>query len=881
MQHSKDEIGSLLADASSFGLADRDDLAQLYRAFLGREGEPKVLAKAAPRPLMEIAAEMARSAEMGDSVLYALIHQRRLPHAAFKPDALESLDAWLTRRLHCGPAPELPGGPAPAVPATLLQRLYAHPLVARLLQAAHGSLFTQALHDLALLYRAGSHQFVGKIEFANREFISGWALDLSGRMDQVQLEVRLGDRVLSSAIAHSHRPDIAQHFGGAGMAGFRAKWNPFGARPGETLTLSLHEASTGAPIGQPYRFENNFVDQLSVAQLLAKEFDAIKARLDSLAGMVPQALSYSAFPLEHFDLYRQVHRVPPPPWLVDEQQIGAQPLDRAVRRFSVLLDATAASATAVRISVDSLRAQQGRLDWHLYVVGDSPEVSLVASLLSHNNPRVGHVADWHLAQARLRLWAPDPAHWVLLLQAGELLDPHTLAWLVQSSVNTPALALYWDEDRVHHRGGRPPQRAPLHTDPILRAAFDPDAMLELNVVGTSLAARADVLDAAAGRLAVLPPGPTVLPPLAGAERERLVWALHGLGPLWHVPQFLLTRTEQAPNTTDTTSRLDDLIAKASPDELRGLLPPAWHSQAWRRVQDAIAPHLPKPLVRWQPSRPQAVLSVLIPTRDQVDLLRQCIDSLRRQARVPEALDILVADNGSTDPATLSYLADGAAQGHFRVQRVDEPFNWSRLNNQMAAAAQGEYLLFLNNDTLMLTREWDDILRGHLERPHVGALGARLLYDDMTIQHAGIQFGFEAFVGHEAAHRPADEPLAVFDSQLTRQVSGATGAFLACRREVFDQMGGFDADELSITFNDVEWCIRLRQAGLSVLYAPGLTLLHYESKSRGFDFMSADKQARAEYERDRLVQRLPFDAFLTDQQRHPAYSAWVHGSKAIR
>ncbi|MDZ7812089.1 MAG: glycosyltransferase [Ideonella sp.] len=907
------------------GEASAQDLGQLYLAILGREAEPQLLRKPPQRPLHDIADEMLRSDEFNYHVLQAVVQQRSLPHDKLSEQQRHTLGQWLTERAGCAPLPaELaqPDGPAqpqpdaePPCPAELLLRLVSHPALAPVLYLAHGSLLTQALEDLSTLLRAGQLRLKGKIEFVNREFIQGWVVDASGRRPQLQVEVRNNGRLVAAASAHSYRPDIHQLYGGSGMAGFRAKYNPTLFPPGQPVCFTLHEASSGVMVGPAYTFGNSFYDQLSVAQMLAKEFADIKHRLDVLAGMVPQALSYSAFPLEHFDLYRQTHRVPPPPWLLAEHAPGARPLRRPPQRFTVLLDATQSrSATGVRISIDTLRHQAGSVPWQAWVVGQEPDVADVCAVLAAVHPQVRHQPNWAHAQQELARLAQDPKQWTLLLRAGELLDPHALAWLLAETqaqqpptepdaaapTTTAPVALYWDEDRLEHRTGHAPHRAPRHVAPVLRAPFCPDALLELNVLGTSFAVQAQALLAATHLLAahpltpVSPEQPPVRPelvegpathlhPLCLQERERLAWALHAQGPLHHVPQWLLTRTHEALDIDpDKPTDVDHprLVAQASPEALQALLPAAWQTQRWQRVPDPVAPQLPKPLVRWQPQRPQAILSVLIPTRDHWQLVQQCVESLYAQALHPEALDIVVADNGSTEPETLAYLAQAQAAGRLRCLRMDAPFNWSQLNNRMAAAARGELLLILNNDTLMLTPQWDDILRGQLERPHVGAVGARLLFEDMTLQHAGIQFGYENFVGHVAAEQPPDDAMALFETQLTHAVSGATGAFLGCRREVFEATGGFNEADFGVTFNDVDWCIRVRELGLAVLYVPLLSMVHYESKSRGFDFMNERKQKRAEHERDQILQRYPRH-FFTDDARSPLLSGWSGAGRALR
>jgi GT2 family glycosyltransferase len=845
---------SVYADAR----ASAADLGQLYRAFLGREAEPAVLSGARPRPLGELAAEMAGSSELADRVLRALAAGDAVPHERLGDEVLGALDHWLTDRLHCAIGAGAPADDRPTA-ARVLLRLFSLGPVAECLLDAHGSLFTQALD--ALVARRDNPRYEGRIEFANREHVSGWALRAGAADAPLQLEIRHEGRIVASAVATSYRPDIHRRLGGQGQVGFRARWNPSRLPVEQAIDLSLHDAGTGAPIGPPYRYENSAIAQLGVAQLLAKEFEEIKQRLDALAGLVPQALGFAAFPLAHYDLYRRLHRVPPPGWLARA--------DVAAPDFLVLVDAVDATPAAVRLTIDSLRRQHERTAWRAAIVAERAELLEAARALQAVDERVLPASGWTQARS---LFASRPDAWVVLLQAGELLDNLALAWIAEAARAgcRPGWA-YWDEDRLEHRTGRAPRRLPRHHSPILRCAFDPDAMLELNVAGTSFAARVGTLDEALSLL-------EADHPLATPERERLVWALHRLAPSQHIAQALLTRSDDV-FADDAWSGVERLIARAEPDSLRALLPSRWQAHRWQRVSDPVAASLPKPLVRWAPTHDQALISVLIPTRDHGNLVRECVDSLFGLAAQPARLDIVIADNGSTDADTLSMLRQGEAGGRWRVMRIDEPFNWSRLNNQMVAQARGERLLFLNNDTRMLTREWDDILRGLLDRPDVGAVGARLLYEDMSIQHGGVLFGYEGFVGHDAVGESPDAHGAMFDSQLTRQVSGVTGAFLACRRETFATVGGFDEQRFGVTFNDVDWCLRLSRTGLKVLYAPALSLLHFESKSRGFDFMSLGKQQRADHEREHLLDKFP-GAFESDPFRSPLLSAWAHGEKSL-
>lgn len=838
------------------GAVDATGLAHLYRLLLGREAEPAVLAAAEPRALQALVDEMATSDEIDRHVLHALVQQRPLPHESLDAARLADAGRWFAGCTQGRELPPAPGKP-PAAAVVLAAAMAAPALQACLLQA-HGSLFTEAWQALQARARLAQRGLQGRIEFANLECISGWAARLVPAAGTLQLEVRCEGRLVASAVACSHRPDIQQRLGGDGLVGFRARWQPGALPQAGPLHLTLHDAATGLAIGPPYRHENSLADQLGVAQLLAREFDGLQRRLDALAGLVPQALGHAAMPLARFDLYRRLHRVPPPP-----SRLGA------TDGITVLLDARHAGPRALRLSIDSLRALSPDTAWQAMVIGATGDTSSAAVALAPAEPRLRIMADWSAALA-----TPAPAEdtgWCVLLEAGECLDPQALNWVAHAaSGSAPPCLAYWDEDCVDHPEAQPPARAPRHHSPVLRARFDPHAMLEMNVVGRSFAVQAAALRKAAARLAAAGGDEH---PLSPDQREALLWSLTRDGRFEHLPHFLLTRTDAAPGGTAAAATLARWAANASADRLAASLPPAWRQREWQRVPDPLAPTLGKPLVHWRPQRPQALISVLVPTRDHGELVQQCLGSLRQLAEEPGAVEFIVADNGSTDEATLAFLAAAESRGELRCLRIDEPFNWSRLNNRLAEAAQGELLLFLNDDTRMLTRGWDAVLRGQLEDAQVGAVGARLLYEDMTVQHAGVRFGQEGFLGHIAVGQAPEAVEGFPASQLTREVSAVTGAFLACRRDTWQRVGPFDEQHLAVTYNDVDWCVRVRRAGLKVLYAPALSLVHFESKSRGFDFLSGAKQQRADHERQHLL-RLHPEGFAHDPFHPPALHAWT-------
>lgn len=229
--------------------------------------------------------------------------------------------------------------------------------------------------------------------------------------------------------------------------------------------------------------------------------------------------------------------------------------------------------------------------------------------------------------------------------------------------------------------------------------------------------------------------------------------------------------------------------------------------------------------------PAPKVSVIIPTRNRLDLLRTCVEGL--EATDYPAMEIIIVDNGSDDPATLHYLA-GLDPGRFQVLRDDGPFNFSRLNNRAATLASGELLCLLNNDIEMLTSDWLTIMVHQALREEVGAVGAQLLYPDGRIQHAGVVLGICGGAAH--AHRLlSPEAEGYFRRHALPQfVSAVTAACLVVRRSRFEAVGGLDEEHLAVAFNDVDLCMRLNARGWQSLYEPRARLVHHESVSRGLD-----------------------------------------------
>jgi GT2 family glycosyltransferase len=250
---------------------------------------------------------------------------------------------------------------------------------------------------------------------------------------------------------------------------------------------------------------------------------------------------------------------------------------------------------------------------------------------------------------------------------------------------------------------------------------------------------------------------------------------------------------------------------------------------------------PQPLVpAAKPMSPETMpmVSVIVPTRNQVALLRTCIEGVRRTA-YPH-LELIVIDNGSDDPETQFYL-EKISKEDVKVVRIPGPFNFSSLNNAAVRDAQGELLCFLNNDVEIIDPAWLSALAQQAIRPEIGAVGARLLYPDGTVQHAGVVTGVGGGAAH--AHRFQDEADAGYflRDRLPQRVSAVTAACLVVSKHKFDAAGGFNEQQFAVAFNDVDLCLKLNARGWQSFYEPRAVLVHHESKSRGSDSAKENRE----------------------------------------
>lgn len=226
-----------------------------------------------------------------------------------------------------------------------------------------------------------------------------------------------------------------------------------------------------------------------------------------------------------------------------------------------------------------------------------------------------------------------------------------------------------------------------------------------------------------------------------------------------------------------------------------------------------------------------LVSIIIPTKNQYTLLKQCIDSLLHNTSYP-SIELLIIDNQSDDPETKSYLKQLSHRQDTQVLNYPHPFNYSAINNFAVKKANGSFIALLNNDIKVINADWLSEMVVHACRPEIGCVGAKLYYPDGTIQHGGVILGIKGTASHAHKYFPK-EHLGYFNRLVvTQNVSAVTAACLVMRKTLFEQVGGFDDVNLKVAYNDVDLCLKVLSDGYRNLWTPYAELIHYESKSRG-------------------------------------------------
>jgi GT2 family glycosyltransferase len=436
------------------------------------------------------------------------------------------------------------------------------------------------------------------------------------------------------------------------------------------------------------------------------------------------------------------------------------------------------------------------------------------------------------------------ADYICFLARGDIVPRHAIAEIVLALARKPETALlFTDEDWIDAHGNR--------SRPRFKAGWDPDAQLGFDLAGRFSLMKRDMVLAAGG-----------LPKEAGLAAH---YALHcrvaGMaGPLriLHLASVLRHAAKQSAASGDAAEAYA-AAARIVAQEAAA----RWEGVTVVAEPAPLAPWFNR--IKWPMPAAAPLVSILMPTRDRPELLEMAARGVLEQTDYP-AIELLILDNGSVEPETAQLFGQLARDPRVRIMPMPGPFNYSKLNNDGAAAARGEILLLLNNDIEMIGADWLREMVSLVDRPEIGCVGAKLLYADERIQHAGINMAPHTGCAHVGRLFRRDAPGDAGMLAITRTHSAVTAACLAIRAEVFAEVGGLDEDALRVGYNDVDLCLKVRDHGYRSLDCPSALLFHMESVSRGPND-NPEKHAREKAENARIVGRWR-ELFLDDPFQNP-------------
>ena len=508
-------------------------------------------------------------------------------------------------------------------------------------------------------------------------------------------------------------------------------------------------------------------------------------------------------------------------------------------RISVLIPLGVPSERRLKASLESL-SKQVYPSWEVCIgceVAAQPSLKNLVSETLGWEPRAVVLCDGSASRGEMlnRLLGMASGEFLLVLTQGDLLSPHALFLLAQAQQGRPGVdMLYADEDSLIEMGKR--------VRPIFKPAWNEELFLSEDLLGNFCAIRTTVARALGG----------FRPGIAGKEVFELALRVvreNGPGTARHVP-FVLCHTGPA-TAPDAGSGVSGRSENPfSIKRLQAALVQE-HLSACGEGGSAEVTNAGRIRIRYPVPEESGLVSVIVPTRNRLELLRRCLDSLCTKTRY-NSVELIVVDNQSDDPATLEYLASLDLRFPARVLTFNHPFNFATVNNFAAGEANGKFLCLLNNDIEVISSDWLDEMVAYAARKKVGAVGAMLYYPNDTVQHGGVVLN-----GNAAAHLHAgiERGSAGYmgRAQVVQELSAVTAACMVVRKSVWNEVGGMDGDNFAVEFNDVDFCLKLRERGYRNIWTPHAELYHHESVSRGRND-TPEKRERSEREKAALKRR---------------------------
>ena len=487
--------------------------------------------------------------------------------------------------------------------------------------------------------------------------------------------------------------------------------------------------------------------------------------------------------------------------------------------ISILLPTFDSNIAFLASAIESVRSQLYP-HWELCIADDASsdkEIRRVLSEYARDDDRIkvqycsthGHISV--TSNAALSLATGE---FIALLDHDDLLSEDALYWVVREIHSHPNVnIIYSDEDKVDTDGQR--------FGPYFKPDWNPDLFLSHNLISHLGVYRTSLLK----KVGKFTPG------LEGAQDYDLALRISEYcdnQQIRHIPRVLY-HWRTAPGSTALSLEEKPYATNAAIKAIRAHL-----QRTNKKASVGSAPEAKGAYrVRYQIPQPEPKVTIIIPTRNKADLLKQCVESILNKTDYPN-YRLLIVDNDSDESETIHYIATLCDDDRANLLKVPGSFNYSKIVNRGVAEVESELIVLLNNDTEIINSDWLRELSSHALRPEIGIVGARLWYPNDTLQHAGIILGMGGVAGHISRGLPKNNSDYFGRTCVIQNFSAVTGACIAMRKSVFHELGGMDENHLPVTFNDIDLCLKAQANGFAIAWTPYADLYHHESTSRGPD-----------------------------------------------
>ncbi len=490
----------------------------------------------------------------------------------------------------------------------------------------------------------------------------------------------------------------------------------------------------------------------------------------------------------------------------------------------------------LKAAIESVLAQVYQ-NWELCIADDAstnPEIVEVLKHYQHLDPRIKvhfRSENGHISAASNSALELAGGNWITLLDHDDLLTQDALFWVAETiNKNSEARLIYSDEDKITMKGWR--------KDPYFKCNWNYSLFLSQNMISHLGVYHAEIVKKIGG----------FRQGFEGSQDYDL--ALRFIekinhNQIYHIPRILYHwRVHQKSTSSGSEIKKYALAAgiKALEEHLKRIKVSA-------KVE--LMPSLAYRVKYCLPDNPPKI-SIIIPSKNNKKILTNCIESIISKTTWPN-FEVLVVDNNSDDPETKAFLLELTNQNHVKIISDTRPFNFSAINNQAVKNARGEYICFLNDDTEVISPDWLSEMVGHAVQPGVGVVGAKLWYPNDSLQHAGVILGIGGVAGHSHKYLEKNDVSYFNRTNVIQEFSAVTAACMLVQKKIFVEAEGFDEINLTVAFNDVDLCLKIKALGYRIVWTTYAELYHHESVSRGNDF-HPDKIERFMKENDFMLQK---------------------------